>query len=403
MAIGMTRPVEELSARTEAFYASLAKQFGGQQAPAAKARPATGRSRHLPWLTWIITATLVAIFWAELNFGIAQPAGSSKATQWTLLAFGGALPSLVRDGEWYRLLSTTLPHLNPLHLGLNCISLLIVGHVLERRIGSVWFGLIYVLGALGASLTSWMIHPETIAVGASGAIMAVTAALLVASFHYRANDSRNTWMLFVALIILVPSLLPFGASLLGAQVDHAAHIGGALTGALLGLVLLHRWPRAEEYPRRGKVVTVLAILGLIGFAYAALPLTLQYPIWNMASSFVPATDIPQTEDDIRARAADLAGRYPRDPRARAMHASVLLQDGDKAGAERELRSALAEEDRWQPLMPAEVSPTVRAMLATILAESRIDEARLVALPACTASVGSEVRKMLDDAKLCSAR
>ena len=51
-------------------------------------------------------------------------------------------------------------------MGWEAILLLVVGHALERRIGSVWFGVIYVLGALVASLTSWMIHQETIAVGA---------------------------------------------------------------------------------------------------------------------------------------------------------------------------------------------------------------------------------------------
>lgn len=401
MAIGMTRPVEGPSARTEAFYASLAKQFETRQEPAAAAqRPMAVRRRRLPWLTWIITATLIAIFAAELSFGIAQPAGSSKASNWTLLAFGGALPSLVREGEWYRLLSTTLPHLNPLHLALNCISLLVAGHVLERRIGSVWFGAIYVLGALGGSLTSLMFGPETIAVGASGAVMAVCAALLVASFHYPGSDSRNTWMLFIALLILVPSLLPLSTTFLGAQVDHAAHIGGALTGAVLGFVVLRRWPRTEDTPRRGRAVTALAILGLVGFAYAALPLTIQYPVWEMTSNFVPGTDVPQSEEDIRARAADLAARYPRDPRARAMHASVLLDAGDKAGAERELRSALVEEERWLPLMPAEISPTVRAMLATILADGRLDEAKAIAQPACARSIEPDLRKMLDHAKLC---
>jgi rhomboid protease GluP len=407
--IGMNQPLQASPAdRTENFYASLAKQFEAQQGRPFGAAPELRQSvavsaQRAPWLSWGIIAVLIAVFAAELRYGIAQPKGSLDATIWTLHAFGGTTRDLVwTNGEWYRLFSATLLHANLLHLALNCIALHLAGRSLEYVIGSAWLGATFVLGAVAGSLASVMLNPpDLISVGASAAVLALFATMLIVSFHFPPGE-RRTELRRSSIYVLVLSNVPLASALFGMQVDYAGHFGGAIAGLLIGLSLLRVWPRMEARPRLGRAAMALAVLGSIGFIYPAFPIAIQYPVWAMAPDFAPASELPKSEDEIPGRAADLAARYPRDPRVRAMHASALLQAGDQAGAERELRSALVEEVRWQPLMPAAVSPTVRAMLATILADGRLDEAKQIAQPACSGSVEPEVRKMLDDAKLCAA-
>src|SRR5262249_53424986 len=89
--------------------------------------------------------------------------------------------------------------------------------------------------------------------------------------------------------------------------------------------------------------------------------------------------VPPDAEQGRVRSEELIRKYPHDPRARLDRAAYLLAFmHDVAGAERELRAGLAETTALARLNPA-VALGLRSTLAkTLLAQSRRDEATVMA-------------------------
>lgn len=120
------------------------------------------------------------------------------------MAFGGLVPNLVLQlGDWYRLLSAPFLHADATHLAMNAIALFLAGRSLENLVGRGWFGAIYVIGGLGGSLLSLALTPASIvSVGASGAIMGLFAAMLVASVHYPPGPIRTGLQLNAVYVLI---------------------------------------------------------------------------------------------------------------------------------------------------------------------------------------------------------
>jgi rhomboid protease GluP len=355
-----------------------------------------------PWLTCGILAVLIGVFAAELAYGIGEWTKALQPTIATLVTFGGLSHILViQAGEWYRLFSAPLLHVDAFHLALNGIAIYLAGYILESLVGRAWFATIFVAGALGGSLLSLALNPDSlVSVGASGAVMGLFAAMLAASFRFPSGANR-TGLQMSAIYVLLPSLLPLASVFKGQRVDYAAHFGGAIAGAALGFVLLQIWRHDEPRPRWRGAATVAALAGLVAFAYPVLPAMRNYPVAMLAAELIPQTQIPQSDEAAKAQSAELVARYPRDPRGRLIRARVLLVTQDVAGAERELRAGLAEEDVWRTLFKPDLAVALRTTLALVLAQDRMDEARAVARPVCAAIQSGTSRAALDEMKLCA--
>src|SRR5262249_45104168 len=139
-----------------------------------------------PVVTSALLLALLAMFAAEISFGIGPWTKLLQPSIATLIALGGLTHNLVlASGEWYRLLSAPFLHGDAGHLAANAVALALAGRALERLIGPAWFGVIYVTGAITGSLVSLAFNPPAIvSVGASGAIMGLFAAMLVLSAHF---------------------------------------------------------------------------------------------------------------------------------------------------------------------------------------------------------------------------
>lgn len=356
-----------------------------------------------PILTYASLAALLAIFAAEILFGIGEWTKLLEPSIATLVAFGGLTRGLVlQSGEWFRLFSAPLLHADATHLLLNAIGLYLGGATLERLVGRAWFGAILVVGALGGSLMSLALNPGNIvSVGASGAIMGLFAALLALALRFPSGGDR-TALVMNALYVLIPSMLPLTSSLGGHKVDLGAHLGGALAGGALGLLLLATWPRSEARPRWTREAAAVALIGLAALAYPAWGLARGYDANVLPAGLAPQAEFPQTDDDARARSAALVERYPRDPRVRLLHGVTLATAGDRAGAERELRAGLAEQPTWRTIFTGDLPARLQTVLAVVVAEdkARAGEALAIARPACEAVTTGHLRGVLDDNKLC---
>jgi rhomboid protease GluP len=370
-----------------------------READADLKRPVVVLARHsFPFLTAAILAVLFAVFAAEIVYGIGPWTKMLQPTIATLVAFGGLTqPLVLQSGEWYRLLSAPFLHVDAFHLAMNAFGLVLAGRAMESLIGRAWFGAVYVVGAITGSLLSLALNPASIvAVGASGAIMGLFAAMLVVSAHFPPGAIRAA-LLMNAIYVLIPSLLPLSAALQGQRVDYAAHFGGAIGGAATGLVMLGVWSRTEIWPGFRPAAAAIALAGVVALSYPVLSVSRAY---RTVTQLIPADRLPKTNADMRAHATELIAEYPHDPRPRFIRAADLLDANDLSGAEREARAGLAEEELWRPMLSEQLANGLRVVLAIAINRDRPEEARSTARPACVALKDGPMRKLLDAQKLC---
>lgn len=360
--------------------------------------------RSFPWLTVAIVAVLVAIFAAEVMYGIGGGDRWKQPTISTLLAFGGLMGRLVtQSGEWYRLFSAPLLHGGFEHIALNAVSIGVAGYVLEPLIGRAWFAALFVIGALTGALFSLALNSDVIvSVGASGAGMALFACMLVLSRRFPKGQTR-TQLQTNALYVLIPSLLPLASAATGAKIDYAAHFGGAFGGVLVGLVVLRLWSTSDPRPRLRAVAAAVAIAGLAAFLVSGVFVRSSFAVYELSAALAPPSAMPATDAAARQQSADLVARYPRDPRAQFLHAVTLIQNKDLPGAEQALRAALAEQALWRrTLTGGDLFERAHTLLALVLLDlGRRDEAIEIARPACDPAAPGPLRATLGEQKLCT--
>ena len=297
--------------------------------PAPEAIEPPGRT--VPWVSIALAIDLSLIFVAEIRFPVSPATGGGAPSHLTLVAFGASSRALtIGDGQWFRVVMAPLLHLNASHLILNLLALLWAGWLLERSVGRVWFAAVYAAGGLAGEVASLCVNPpDTIGVGASGAIMALFAAVYAVSFHYRGSPWKNR-MQSRAVGILAPTLIHVGNGG-GIQVNVAAHVGGAVAGVAIGLVLLRQWPRDARYPRHRGFAAALAGFGAVTVLAAVGPTAHEY--WELmaldrAERFLIAGDRDQASREI----ADVLADRPDDGEAWNLKGQIEFAEGDPRGA-----------------------------------------------------------------------
>ena len=378
-------------------------RVSAEEAARALGVPAGDPAVRRPALTWSIIAALTAVYGVELAARPAGAAGFSPDIA-TLVSLGGLARDLVTDGgEAWRLLTAACLHGSPAHLLMNGVALLMAGVVLEHLLGRAWLAALFVVGALGGSLMGLAINPDNlVSVGASGAIMGLLAAALVAAMRLPEGAARLNVQGAMARV-LVPSLLPL-ASMGGARVDYAAHFGGAVAGALVGLALWKTWDAGSPTPRGRGLARGITVLGMIGLAWGAVGVARTR---GVATALAPPEDLrPVATGNATPAALDaLVRRWPRDPRVRFIRAASRINGDNPAGAEDDLRAALADERVLRAgFRDRRLEIEVRTLLAQVLAQRGADEeARAAVAPVCHAGPRGETPRGLAMLGLCGGR
>jgi membrane associated rhomboid family serine protease len=143
--------------------------------------------------------------------------------------------------EYWRLISSGFLHVNWIHLIFNMLSLGAFSGSLESHLGMSGFALVYFASLIGGDLLALLVHRQHgdySAVGASGAVCGVIFAT-IALFP---NDDIG----FIGIPFFLPSWLYgilfvafsiYGIKSQKGNIGHEAHLGGALIGLLLAVVL----------------------------------------------------------------------------------------------------------------------------------------------------------------------
>ncbi|MGE0710218.1 MAG: rhomboid family intramembrane serine protease [Planctomycetota bacterium] len=196
------------------------------------------------------------------------------------LALGANVSDLLRAEPW-RLLTSAFLHYDPFHLVLNLVAILFWGRLLEVHFGSARLWVLYVvcalagnaLSALWQELLVWqgLARGSTSCVGASGAVFGLLFLGLITA--QRAPERFGSWLFLLRSWIGLSFILAF---LSGGPVDHANHLGGALTGILLAYLFPPR-PGEDLAPAWGVWALVLAAGLLASFARVVWSLRSLHP------------------------------------------------------------------------------------------------------------------------------
>jgi len=170
-----------------------------------------------------------------------------------LVNFGAIIGGTLAGHEYWRLFAAMFLHASVLHWAVNSWALYQLGTLYEVLFGSKRFILIYLATGLCASIAS-AVHVGTgngASVGASGAIFGILGAFIFSIFRsplYRhqpwTRGLIGQFVFWIVVNIAIGYSLPF--------IDNVAHIGGLVSGLILGLIP-HRVPPP---PPRESVIDV---------------------------------------------------------------------------------------------------------------------------------------------------
>jgi len=110
-----------------------------------------------------------------------------------------------------------------------------LGRLLEKFLGPFVTVAVYLLTAIGATLLSLSWNPMRVSAGASGAIFGITGVLITFLYFGKLNlPPENVRKLLGYVVRFAGINLIYG---LTAHIDNMAHLGGLVTGLLIGIFL----------------------------------------------------------------------------------------------------------------------------------------------------------------------
>jgi rhomboid protease GluP len=157
-----------------------------------------------------------------------------------LMHLGAIRPGTLQRHEYWRLLAAMFLHGGWTHWAANSWALYQLGTLYEVLFGTRRFALVYFVSGICASIASAAHLTDEVAVGASGAIFGVLGAFIF-SIYRSPRYRRQPWTrgLIGQFVFWIFVNIVIGISI--PQIDNFAHIGGLVTGLLLGF-LPHREP-----------------------------------------------------------------------------------------------------------------------------------------------------------------
>ncbi|KAK7255811.1 hypothetical protein RIF29_29233 [Crotalaria pallida] len=196
------------------------------------------------------SASCIARFLGRFSFQRFHENPLLGPSSMTLLKMGAL--DVHRVAQWHqswRLITCIWLHGGVFHLLANIFGILVIGIWLEQEFGFVLIGLLFVISGFGGSLLSALFIQSKISVGASGALFGLLGSMLSELItNWSIYDKKLGALLTLVIVILINlavGILP--------HVDNFAHIGGFLSGFLLGFVFLIRpqfeWVKQHYAPQ----------------------------------------------------------------------------------------------------------------------------------------------------------
>ena len=187
-------------------------------------------------VTTLLLVSFIGLFIMQVLTGVDANNPSTEA----LIKWGANALPFTMDSEPWRLVSSAFLHIGLMHLLFNGFAMYFFGQIAEPMFGSAKFLALFLLAAIGGNLLNNYVTWQGIvdgtgqaglSAGASGGIMGIGAALLIAALF---KISVNGMVLNLKSLIFIMGInLVYGFAVPG--IDNAGHIGGAITGLVIAL------------------------------------------------------------------------------------------------------------------------------------------------------------------------
>jgi len=177
-----------------------------------------------------------------------------------IIRWGANFGPLTLSGDWWRLISCVFIHIGIIHLVFNMYALLMVGVYLEPMLGKVRYITAYLCTGIFASLVSLWWHKEPVAsAGASGAIFGMYGVFLaLLSTNLIPKQVRDSLLKSIGIFIVYN--LAYG---MRSGVDNSAHIGGLISGLIIGYLF---FPGLKVVTKRVSPIIVILAIVTVGIA-----------------------------------------------------------------------------------------------------------------------------------------
>jgi membrane associated rhomboid family serine protease len=184
-----------------------------------------------PTLTYILIGINVLVGIGSLLGGGAGADSSSLTDD------GGVSQQTIADGEYWRLITAGFLHAGPFHLLTNMLALWILGSLVEPAMGKWRFGLVYFVSLLCGSFGALLLSPDSLTVGASGAVFGLMGAAAVVARNRGFSLMESGLGIWIGLNLLITFTIP--------NISIGGHIGGLVGGTVTAFLLVELGDRVR--------------------------------------------------------------------------------------------------------------------------------------------------------------
>jgi membrane associated rhomboid family serine protease len=176
--------------------------------------------------TMVLIAINVIVYLVEIGAGGGGLNGPSQR----IVVDYGLFGPFVSEGEVYRLVTSGFLHASLFHIGFNMLLLFFLGRLLEPALGTPRFLALYFASLLAGSLGALILEPNSLGIGASGAIFGLAGATFVIA-RGRGMEALAGQIGFLIVFNLIFSFASPNISI-------GAHIGGLIGGVICALAIV---------------------------------------------------------------------------------------------------------------------------------------------------------------------
>ena len=176
--------------------------------------------------TIALIAINVIVYLVEIGGG----GGGLNAPSERIVVNYGLFGPFVSEGEAYRLVTSGFLHASLVHIGFNMLLLFFLGRLLEPALGTSRFLVLYFASLLAGSLGALILEPNSLGIGASGAIFGLAGATFVIA-RGRGMEALAGQIGFLIVFNLIFSFTARNVSI-------GAHVGGLIGGVICALAIV---------------------------------------------------------------------------------------------------------------------------------------------------------------------
>lgn len=235
---------------------------------------------------------VASLLWTMRLTGLQQPAGGAMnilnslggINGEVLQRLGASIPLAYDLQQPWRFVMAVFLHGSLLHIGFNMWVLMDIGPQIEELYGSARYFFIYVVSGIGGYiLSSFFGH---FSVGGSGALLGLIGVLLAITTGRR---SAGMQMLRQQIIRWLVYILVWG--LLFPGIDNMAHLGGLVTGFILGRIMMDRPPMSPEERKQAYLLGWAATL-IVAASFAMMVYTNVRVNQDQTANSAPRVQLP---------------------------------------------------------------------------------------------------------------